>query len=1059
MRIPKREEVFVFDYEVTPGWTYNGILKKFSPCEQMNNIRTQLCPPRFDFEIRKKGELDYYARECIKRCKKPSSVCDKLMLEEAEGSTGLEKHLVEDTQGCDQGAQLKEESNNLYVDAKRGLVTGSSKTSENQALLKRGLLNVIPDLRGEFATDVKDKDINLGKTSKENDENMGSNKSYQNCKKNEEGNTSKFPSSCAEPSGVGYLKPVKEACDGCGMKRKYYGVLSEKKPKTIILLGASGSGKTTLVNFVANYFSGVKSADGEVVHVVGNSNDVRSRTTSITAYTFCSGANDTPFTIIDTPGLNDSSGAEVRDHIQSLKTFLANAASQNLEVHVIGFVAQAHLVRLTSSERLVMDYVSTLFGQDITEHFVTFVTFSDYQEIPPVVEAMKNYGVKCNLFLKFNNSAISNNKTDEVDDLDRVYWKIGCKSWKKVVKSLENLPALSVNAMKTVQNEMYATTVIETAERNLRAELKAYITYSKGLEHQDKEVICTGIKTLRKYMLKKRKWSLDGLTANPQTSSTQLIILGADKCLTEDKASTPAKTIVKEECQLQNTRTDAEESRGQIRYLNETTFNSEDCSRSSGWKHQVQVELPVDTQLPQSNNTCQASSHHSNVVQDLNLQSNAITHSYSDVGHITYSSSKVTPSKSLLKPVSRSASNLQNQTQCNPLLNSDGESGIKAVQLSDSQTVADKFTEDCKAAFGNKLGEIHMLCNKMASDVAKHRLSTGSEKQCVSVKNINSKTNPCASVTNFAKPSEVSGKWSQVTQTHSSPNTPGLKNSSGADVNDYVQSLKTFITNAASQSLDIHAIGFVAQAHQVHLTSSELFIIDYVSKLYGQGVINHFIPFITCADNQKTPLVIEAMKNYGVKSKFFFKFNNFVLSRTSTQEIDDMDRIFWKTGNKNWRKCKQYLLELPALSVNTFKAIQSEVYATTVMDSAVRDLKSELKKFLNSCQDFKHMTKEAFKICENVWEFAAVVHHLKCTQESDTSDVKSILITCTDEMCKENAFPSKDCVKLLSLAPSKSLLGAGIGAIRSLGPLYEQFLLVKFIFLALDFIDSRKQNS
>ncbi|XP_042231996.1 uncharacterized protein LOC121872931 isoform X1 [Homarus americanus] len=469
------------------------------------------------------------ARECIKRCKKPSSVCDKLMLEEAEGSTGLEKHLVEDTQGCDQGAQLKEESNNLYVDAKRGLVTGSSKTSENQALLKRGLLNVIPDLRGEFATDVKDKDINLGKTSKENDENMGSNKSYQNCKKNEEGNTSKFPSSCAEPSGVGkliakysddthkpgakytgfnklsipedkgnithlpgYLKPVKEACDGCGMKRKYYGVLSEKKPKTIILLGASGSGKTTLVNFVANYFSGVKSADGEVVHVVGNSNDVRSRTTSITAYTFCSGANDTPFTIIDTPGLNDSSGAEVRDHIQSLKTFLANAASQNLEVHVIGFVAQAHLVRLTSSERLVMDYVSTLFGQDITEHFVTFVTFSDYQEIPPVVEAMKNYGVKCNLFLKFNNSAISNNKTDEVDDLDRVYWKIGCKSWKKVVKSLENLPALSVNAMKTVQNEMYATTVIETAERNLRAELKAYITYSKGLEHQDKEVICTG---------------------------------------------------------------------------------------------------------------------------------------------------------------------------------------------------------------------------------------------------------------------------------------------------------------------------------------------------------------------------------------------------------------------------------------------------------------------------------------------------------------------------------------------------------------------------------------
>ncbi|XP_069953096.1 uncharacterized protein [Cherax quadricarinatus] len=288
---------------------------------------------------------------------------------------------------------------------------------------------------------------------------------------------------------AGYLKPVKEAFNECGMMRKYYGVHSEMKEKTIILLGASGSGKTTLVNFVANYFKGIKSADGELVHVVRNTNDVRSYTTSVTAYTFCSSEHESPITVIDTPGLNDSSGAEVRDHVQSLKTFLANAASQNLEIHGIGFVAQAHLVRLTSSERLVMDYVSTLFGEGIEDHFFTFVTFADNLEMPPVVEAIKNYGVKCNIFLKFNNSSLSNNKTNEIDDLDRVYWRIGSKSWRKCMKSLQNLPALSVNIIKSLQSEVYASTVIDSAERALRTEIKTFIGYMKGQKFMTKEGI------------------------------------------------------------------------------------------------------------------------------------------------------------------------------------------------------------------------------------------------------------------------------------------------------------------------------------------------------------------------------------------------------------------------------------------------------------------------------------------------------------------------------------------------------------------------------------------
>ena len=271
------------------------------------------------------------------------------------------------------------------------------------------------------------------------------------------------------------LMPDKES-EICGIKMKYYGVIPEAEGKTIILLGASGSGKTTLVNFIANYFSDNKSAAGKLIKVISNSNDFQGHTTQITGYTFCM-SKDNPLTVIDTPGLNDSSGAEMHDHVQSLKTFLANADSQNLKIHAIGFVAQAHIVRLTSSERLVMDYISSLFGKEIGNHVIAFVTFSDNQETPPVVEAINNYGVSCSVFLKFNNSALSVNKEEEIDELDKIYWRIGCKSWKKCMKLLEKLPALS---FKSLMDEIYVTQIIEVAERDLRTEIMSFVNKQRS---------------------------------------------------------------------------------------------------------------------------------------------------------------------------------------------------------------------------------------------------------------------------------------------------------------------------------------------------------------------------------------------------------------------------------------------------------------------------------------------------------------------------------------------------------------------------------------------------
>ncbi|XP_076062097.1 uncharacterized protein LOC143037559 [Oratosquilla oratoria] len=272
--------------------------------------------------------------------------------------------------------------------------------------------------------------------------------------------------------------------DNCGIRRKFFAsAASVARTKTVLLLGAKGSGKTCLVNAVANFIMGAKSdsekwtVSDEAIKTGGFSS-----TENITGYTFVikeKESEDLALTLIDTPGLNDSSGNEVRDHVESLKTFLANAAHKKLEIHAIALVVQAHLVRLTSSERLVMDHLKTLFGQDVSDHVVHLITFADNQSKPPVVEALDQYGITTTHCFKFNNSVFCGSSEEDEKELDRVYWKTSHKSWKKCWKVVKDLSPLKTNAMKSVQKEMYETNVRETVVQELHGEMKYFLGLCK----------------------------------------------------------------------------------------------------------------------------------------------------------------------------------------------------------------------------------------------------------------------------------------------------------------------------------------------------------------------------------------------------------------------------------------------------------------------------------------------------------------------------------------------------------------------------------------------------
>ena len=240
-----------------------------------------------------------------------------------------------------------------------------------------------------------------------------------------------------------------------------------------LLIGATGAGKSTLVNGLANYLMGVKWEDNfryKLIYDVGR--QTQSQTSLITTYTFLRAAGssvDYNLTVIDTPGLGDTRGLE-RDQeiIMEIKSLLSMSRFQQL--HAIGFVAQAPLVRLTSAQMYVFDSLFALFGKDVEANILVMATFADWN-VPPLLSAMKDAHIRCGDALKFNNCGLylpnrSNNDADLDEDesiaLHQLYWKMGAKAFDVLCNKLKGLPAKSMKLTCEVLKEQF---VLENAFR------------------------------------------------------------------------------------------------------------------------------------------------------------------------------------------------------------------------------------------------------------------------------------------------------------------------------------------------------------------------------------------------------------------------------------------------------------------------------------------------------------------------------------------------------------------------------------------------------------------
>ena len=237
-----------------------------------------------------------------------------------------------------------------------------------------------------------------------------------------------------------------------------------------MVLGATGSGKTTLLNTLVTYCLGVKREDNFRYTIVDERgmDTTKSVTSEVTRYYIEPDPMRYPHPIIifDTPGFGDTSGV-ASDHEIYLK-IKAVLQDANLidSIHGICLVANSTNQRLTASQEYIMQKVTSMFGRNVADNFITMATFCDGGQVnvKAALERDPCYQqVLCgreHRLYRFQNSATFADPTED-RIMHEQFWNISMESIKRFVDLLSRIPATGLGPTR------------ETLEKRARLELSA----------------------------------------------------------------------------------------------------------------------------------------------------------------------------------------------------------------------------------------------------------------------------------------------------------------------------------------------------------------------------------------------------------------------------------------------------------------------------------------------------------------------------------------------------------------------------------------------------------
>ena len=243
-----------------------------------------------------------------------------------------------------------------------------------------------------------------------------------------------------------------------GPKKTFFTPGSEK---VLMILGATGSGKTTLINSMVNYLFGVTFEDDFRLQLISENtgkSQAHSQTTCITSYTIYKMKGfklPYPLTIVDTPGFDDTRGIQ-RDKIISkqIHTFFSQSGEHGIDhLDGVGFVVQAALARLTSTQQYIFDSILSLFGKDVKQNIFIMITFADAEE-PPVMHSIKKIDKNFKTYYKFNNSAVFADKISSDNKyFTALFWEMGYKSFEEFFTKFSCSKEVSLTCTRNVLDE------------------------------------------------------------------------------------------------------------------------------------------------------------------------------------------------------------------------------------------------------------------------------------------------------------------------------------------------------------------------------------------------------------------------------------------------------------------------------------------------------------------------------------------------------------------------------------------------------------------------------
>ena len=230
--------------------------------------------------------------------------------------------------------------------------------------------------------------------------------------------------------------------------------------KVLMLVGATGAGKTALINSMMNYLFGISFEDDFRLQMICENfgeSLANSQTRCITSYTIHNIRGfklPYPLTIVDTPGYGDTGGLQrdkfITDQVQILFSQLGENGIDHLDG--VGFVVQSHLSRLTRTHKYIFDSILSLFGKDVENNIFIMVTFADAMR-PPALNVIEKAKVTYKTFYTFNNSATFAENTPENENIIRLFWEMGDKSFENFFTAFEQLQEVSLKCTRRVLNQ------------------------------------------------------------------------------------------------------------------------------------------------------------------------------------------------------------------------------------------------------------------------------------------------------------------------------------------------------------------------------------------------------------------------------------------------------------------------------------------------------------------------------------------------------------------------------------------------------------------------------